>query len=457
MNREIEIELDCQIKLKKSQLTEGMLDQIRSYLTMENPRYKEAEDRGYSTYGMDKFLYAYHEDEEKFACYRGYAGSLLPFLKRNGFQYRLIDHRRRLPEIDLAFLGNLRGYQGRAVTETLKKDFGVIVAPCGAGKTVMACRIMSERKQPTLVICHTKELLNQWRDRITQYLGITLDEIGVIGAGKEIIKPVTVCTVQTLAKRDLDEIRQHYGQIIIDECHHIPSTTFTEVAASFDCRYQLGLSATPYRRDGLNKLIYLNLGNVSATITDYELQQSGCRIKPQIVVRETGFDFDYREDSDYQPMIGALVEDYERNKIIISDVAHEFQDSGNLSLILSDRKSHCEALASFLRCQGIQVAVLTSDRSKKDRGAIIRDIESGVLKVVCATGALAGEGLDIPKLNRLFVTTPIRFKGRITQYIGRALRVVEGKHDAKIYDYVDHVGVLQASYRSRAKVYEGLN
>jgi superfamily II DNA or RNA helicase len=457
MNRVINIELGSQISLTKSELSKGLLDQIRSYLTLENPKYRDADEHGYSTFGMARSLYAYHETDEELVCSRGYAGNLIAFLKRNGFQYRLIDHRRRLPDINLTFLGTLRGYQERAVGNTLKKDFGIVVAPCGAGKTVIACAVMAARRQPTLIITHTKELLNQWIDRIEQYLGIPKDEIGVIGGGKEIIKPITVGMVQTLCKRNLGEIRQHFGQIIIDECHHTPASTFLDVAASFDCQYMLGLSATPYRRDGLNKLIYVTLGNVAATITDAELQDSGCRIKPEIVVRETCFDFDYCEDSDYQPMISELVEDADRNELIISDVIQESQENRNLSLILSDRKSHCEALAGLLRKQGIQVAVLTSDRSKSERGAIIRDIESGALKVVCATGALAGEGLDFPKLNRLFVTTPIRFKGRITQYVGRALRVAEGKTDVRIYDYVDSVGVLQSSYRSRQRVYEGLN
>lgn len=457
MNRVIDLTLDSQIKLKKDQLSEGMLNQIRYYLTMENPKYRDAEEHGYSTYGMDKYIFAYTEDEEEIVCYRGYMGNLINFLKRNGLQYHLIDNRRRLPEINLSFRGVLRDYQGRAVTEILKKDFGVAVAPCGGGKTVIACAVMAERKQPTLIICHTKELLNQWRDRINQYLSIPLDEIGTIGAGKEIVKPITVGMVQTLAKRDLSEIREHFGQIIVDECHHTPASTFLDVAGAFDSQYMLGLSATPYRRDGLNKLIYTTLGNVAAEISSSDLQQAGCRIKPEIIVRETGFDFDYCEDADYQPMISELVEDPDRNELIVSDVIHESQDNVNLSLVLSDRKSHCEALAGLLRGQGIQVAVLTSDRSKKDREAIIRDVESGELKVVCATSQLAGEGLDIPKLNRLYITTPIRFQGKVVQVIGRALRVAEGKTDARIYDYVDHVGVLEASARSRAKVYKGLN
>ncbi|MEW5804608.1 MAG: DEAD/DEAH box helicase [bacterium] len=457
MNRVVEIELGCQITLDKNQLPTRLLDQIKSFLTLDNPRYKQADEHGYSTYGIAKFIYAYHEDESCLYAYRGYIGSLLPFLTRSGLQYRIIDDRRKLPEIELSFRGTLRPYQERAVTEALRKDFGIVVAPCGAGKTVIACAVIASRKQPTLIIVHTKELLNQWRDRLTQYLGIPLDEIGVIGAGKELIKPITVGMVQTLAKRDLAEIRQHFGQIIVDEVHHCPASTFNEVITSFDCQYQLGLSATPYRRDGLGKLIYLTLGNVATEITDRDLQQAGTRIKPEIVVRETGFDFDYCEDSDYQPMVSALIADPERNALICADVISENQSGENLSLILSDRKAHLADLAESLHNFGVDCAILTGDVPKKQREQIIRDAEGGKLRVILATGQLAGEGLDLPKLNRLFVTTPIRFRGRITQYIGRALRTAEGKTDAKVYDYVDPVGILQSSYRSRQRVYDSIN
>ncbi len=212
----------------------------------------------------------------------------------------------------------------------------------------------------------------------------------------------------------------------------------------------LGLSATPYRRDKLNKMLYISLGNVVATIKDKDLQEAGSRIKPEIIARETNFDFDYQEDADYQKMISALIEDSDRNQLIASDVVNESIDQDNLSLILSDRKAHCEALASLLQKQGIDCAVLNGDISKKRREEIIRDIEAGTLRIIFATGALAGEGLDMPKLSRLFITTPIRWKGRVKQFIGRILRVAEGKTEAKVFDYVDsRVGILANSYRSR--------
>lgn len=452
----ISLDISNRLALDKSALLELMLDQIRDYLTIENPKHAENEKRGYSNYGVPHFFYAYHEDEEYIYCYRGYAGNLIKFLAQSGYGYQIVDNRRKLQEIDLSFTGILRPYQERAVTEVLKKDFGVVVVPCGAGKTVIACWIIAARKQPVLIIVHTKELLNQWVERLCQYLRLTRAEIGVIGAGKEIIKPVTVGMVQTLTNRDLEEIRMHFGQIVVDECHHTPSTTFTDVVNAFDSHYMLGLSATPYRRDRLNKLIFAGIGNISVTVYDDELKCSGFRIKPEIVARETDFDFEYFEDRDYQPMIGALVADPGRNGLIADDIDKE-HDGNNFQLVLSDRKSHLEVIYNLLFQRGVKAAILTADVPKKRREQIIRDFEAGALHVILATGQLAGEGLDMPKLNRLFITTPIRFKGRVIQYAGRVLRVAAGKNDARIYDYHDsRIGILSSSFQSRLRVYEQL-
>ena len=452
----ISLDISNQLTLTKSELPEVILDNVRSYLTLENPKYLENEKRGYSNYGVSHYLYAYHEDVEHIYCYRGYAGSLIRFLSQSGYGYRIVDNRRELQEIDLSFTGTLRPYQERTVTEALKKDFGVVVAPCGAGKTVIACKVIAERKQPSLVIVHTKELLNQWVDRISQYLGIQKEKVGIIGAGKEIIKPVSVGMVQTLCNRDLEEIRTHFGQIVIDECQHTPASTFTELVNTFDSKYMLGLSATPYRRDKLNKLIFAGIGNVVATVSDADLQCAGTRIRPEIVSRETDFEFEYCEDRDYQPMISELISDSSRNNLIAMDVASEY-DGSNFELVLSDRKAHLEMIYNLLIGRGVKSAILTADVPKKKREQIIRDMESGALHVILATGALAGEGMDLPKLNRLFVTTPIRFKGRVIQYAGRALRVAEGKSDARIYDYHDcNVGILSSSFKSRYRVYQEL-
>lgn len=453
----IKINLSNQIVVKKSEVS-NLLPQIRSYLTLANPRYNEALRRNYSISGIPQFIYAYSEDDDYFYSARGYLGLLIFFICKSGLKYQLIDQRRRLPEVDYTFSGNLREYQQKAVTSSLQKHFGILVAPCGAGKTVMACFIIVERKQPTLIIVHTKELLNQWKERIIQYLGIPSDQIGVIGDGKETIGTVTVGMIQTLCKRNLSEINKYFGQIIIDECQHCPASTFLDVVSNFDSYYMLGLSATPYRRDKLTKLIFLTLGNIVAKIEEFDLQEVGARIKPKIIIRETSFDYNYQGDNDYQPMISALVEDSARNRLIASDISLEAKENDNYCLILSDRKAHLDNLAFLLKCQGVQCEILTADIPKKKREAIIKQFDDGSLRIILATGQLVGEGLDIPKLNRLFITTPIRWQGKVKQYVGRALRTAKGKQDVRVYDYVDNqVGILANSYKSRCyNVYNNL-
>lgn len=282
MNRVIQITLSSQLSIRKSDLSDGIINQIRSYLTMVNPKYEDAEKYGYYTGDIEPHIFAYHEDEDFLYCYRRYIGSLIPFLCRNGYKYQIVDQRRKLPEINFSFHGELREYQLQAVNNALQKHFGIIVAPCGSGKTVMGLSIVAQRRQPSLIICHTKELLNQWAERITQYLGIPKEEIGIVGDGKESIKAVTVGMVQTLCKRDLNRIREHFGFLIVDEVHHTPASTFLEVVKAFDSYYMLGLSATPYRRDRLNKLIFLALGNKVAEVMEnntYKRPETGLNRK----------------------------------------------------------------------------------------------------------------------------------------------------------------------------------
>ena len=269
-----------------------------------------------------------------------------------------------------------------------------------------------------------------------------------------------VGTVQTLVKRNLPEISKHFGQIIVDECHPTPASTFIQVVSAFDSFYQLGLSATPYRRDRLNKLLCYVVGNISATITDQDLQEHGTRIKPQIIARETLFGYDYHEDADYQPMISRLVEDPDRNRLIIKDVVRKAtEDRNNYSLVLTDRREHCKTLARLLGEQGISCAILTGDLPKKQREQAIKDLEEGSLRVVLATGQDSRRRAGHSQTQLLICYHPIRWKGKIKQYVGRVLRTAPGKSDARIYDYVDTcVGVLVSAYRSRCyQVYEQLS
>ena len=230
--------------------------------------------------------------------------------------------------------------------------------------------------------------------------------------------------------------------------------TFTQAVAAFDSKYMLGLSATPWRRDGLTRLIYWHLGSKVHEVRRENLVEDGHILKAEVIIRKTDFEPYHDPSEEYSLMLSELTEDPERNALIAGDVAREAANGGGVCLVLSDRKAHCEALAGMLAEYGIRAAVLTGDLSNKKRQEVIKALNSGQVKVLVATGQLIGEGFDCPELSTMFLATPIRFSGRVLQYLGRVLRPAPGKDKARVYDYLDvNVGVLINAARARARVY----
>lgn len=203
-----------------------------------------------------------------------------------------LDNRLSLPEITLNFQSTLRPYQEQAIAGFLAKDFGVLEAGTGSGKTVMGLAIIAARKQPALVLVHTKELLYQWQERARQFFGI---KTGLIGDGHFDIQLVTIGVVNSV-RANLEKLTNLFGHLVVDECHRLPSTLFTETVSAFPAKYMLGLSATPYRRDGLDKLIGWYLGQHRVTVDAAVLRQVGAVLRPKIIARETGFDFWYQDN-----------------------------------------------------------------------------------------------------------------------------------------------------------------
>lgn len=363
-----------------------------------------------------------------------------------------MDHRRVLPEIDLAFTGKLRSYQQEAVAAVLKRQQGVLEASTGAGKTVCALAIIAARNQPTLILVHNVELLRQWHERIRQFLGI---DAGQVGAGKCDVRPVTVGIVNSVRTR-LEDLVPHFGHIVVDECHRCPSAMFTECASAFDAKYLLGLSATPYRRDGLTKVIGFYIGPVVHRVDPARLRAIGAVLRPEIVARKTGFVFDGDASEEYQRMLTTLVEDPTRNEQIADDVMDELVRGSGTALVVSDRVAHLEALSACLSRREEDMVLLTGSTPQKQREAIVESLARGDVRVLGSTVQLIGEGFDAPGLSSLFLATPIKFKGRVLQVVGRVLRPKDGK-TPRIYDYQDnHVGVLKASAKARAKIFGGI-
>jgi superfamily II DNA or RNA helicase len=332
----------------------------------------------------------------------------------------------------------LRPYQQEAAAAVLGRDFGVLEAGTGSGKTVIALAVIAHRRQPTLILVHTKELLYQWAERIEEFLGC---RAGLLGDGHHDLQPVTVAIVNS-ARRQLADLAGRFGQICVDECHRVPASLFTEVVKAFDCRYSLGLSATAFRRDGLTRLIYYYLGDRVHQVDREELQSAGAILRPEFVQRTTEFTYLYR--GNYQELMTALANNEPRNRRIAADIAAEVRLGAGTVLVVSDRVAHCERLAALLAEEGIIAAVLTGQTPKEERSRCVAAIRRGEQGVLISTVQLIGEGFDCPDLYTLFLTTPIKFSGRVLQVVGRILRPAAGKQP-KVFDYVDPVRVLHAS------------
>jgi superfamily II DNA or RNA helicase len=425
-----------------------VLQKIREALTLDNPKYLDAQKHGRWTGHLEPRIYLFSDIEDGISFPRGFARQALGMLAKYGIKPEIEDCRRELEPIELEFQGTLRGYQEQAVEDVRKRHFGILDCSTGGGKTIMALAIIAARRQPCLILVHTKELLHQWTDRIRSFLGI---EPGLIGDGKYDLQPLTVGLVHTVRKH-LDELPLHFGHIVVDECHRTPATMFTEAVQAFDAKYMLGLSATAYRRDGLTKLIYMTLGDRVHKVDPAILKANGAVLAPEVVHRETSFRYPYNED--YPAMITSLTEDPKRNQQIAADVIRQAQNRPGTALVVSDRVAHCESLRGLIGAAGVNVHVLTGQCSKAQREAVVEAVQAGQADVLISTLQLLGEGFDCSGLSSLFLATPIKFKGRLLQVVGRILRPGDGKRPL-VFDYVDeNQPVLKAQAKSRGKALE---
>jgi len=427
---------------------------LKDELTLINPKWLDNERMGRWNRGTPKLLKYFIDDKGCLAIPRGCKSSLLDLCQSEKIQIK--DLKRKLKEVNFKFHGKLKPYQTKAQKAIIPYDNAVLQAPTGSGKTVMGLSIIAKRNQPTLIIVHTKELLNQWKARINTFLNIPDKEIGTIGGGaKKLGKKITVGMIQSIYKI-ADEIAPHIGHLVIDECHRVPSRTFYEAAIEFDCKYFLGLSATPFRRDGMTKLISWFIGPTRSDIPIQEMRDIKAITEIDFVFRCTEFKAEeLSAQFEYSKVIKALTEDETRNEMIADDAIYESKKGKGIALIVSDRKEHCHALQKLIQDQGHDCSLLIGTLKGKERAQTVDEINSGKVKIVIATGQLIGEGFDCPNLYALFLTTPIRFKGRVTQYLGRILRPSADKDRSKVYDYIDvNIPILRASGRARAKEYK---
>jgi superfamily II DNA or RNA helicase len=376
---------------------------------------------------------------------RGYLETLLTRINDAGLPYEIDDMRLKLPKIDLGFHGELRDYQSRALAEMTRYGRGVLVAPCGSGKTALGMALISHWRQPALVLVHTRQLAEQIREAVKKWLKV---EAGMIGDSVFDVRPVTVGIVQSLAGHGerVDEVKNRFGLVLLDEAHHCPANTFTEVLQQFPAAFRYGLTATPTRRDGLGSFMAAVLGPVRHEITAEDLRRAGVLVVPDIEWMRTDF---YCSSDEWVDIIGALVKDEGRNRLIFG-VINRLLNEGRQIIALSERVAHAEMLTRLINADRPgEAEVVTGSMSKKKRDAAMERTKSGEARILFST-KLADEGLDLPDLNALVLLTPSRNGGRTVQRVGRVLRAVPGKPQPVVVDMVDpHVGILWSQARSR--------
>jgi len=426
---------------------------IRAELTIDNPKHQAAKRFGrWIGKQLKPQLFFYSQENGALVFPRGFGNQAVRLCRREtGAAPEISDQRRVLPELDLRFAGALRPYQQQAVDAVLAHTFGVLEAGTGSGKTVMALAVIADRRQPTLILVHSKELMHQWRERIQQFLGV---DAGQAGDGVFDLRPITVAIVNT-AKNNLEGLPEHFGQLVVDECHRVPASLFTDVASAFDCRYMLGLSATAFRReDGMTRLINIYMGDRVHAVDARMLAARGAVVRPELDQRPTGFVCGRQDE--YARLIKELTADEQRNRLIAGDILSLVrQDHQGTILVASDRVAHCRALADLLAAEGAAVSVLTGQSAPEERASIVAEVRAGRVTVLIATLQLIGEGFDCPELSTLVLATPIRFEGRLLQVVGRIMRPAADKR-ARVIDYVDErVAVLRRSAAARRQIFSG--
>ena len=454
--KQIHAALGATLSIEKSGIPPWLLAQMKQLALLHNPQFYEREKLRLSTWRIPRFIRCYEEDASHIHLPRGSLEDLKYLAKGSGSELFLTDHRPVPEKLSLKFLGSLMPEQMNAIRAVLSDDMGVLIAPPGAGKTVMGCYAVAERNVPTLILAHRKPILDQWRAQLGDLLGLSSRVIGQVGGGRNRQTGIIDLAMMQSLKRidDLESFFSKYGFIIVDECHHLPAFTFEACVKRAPVRYILGLTATPYRRDGLQEIITLQCGSIRHTMAAVENSFSRT-----LVVRETPFTYSEDGDLSIQEIFRSLVRDNARNELIRTDVCHALTQ-GRRCLILSHWKEHCELLADGLRECGKTPLVLSGTLGKKTRSAMLgslQDTPSDKELLIIATGQYLGEGFDCPQVDTLFLAFPLSFKGKLIQYVGRALRKHEDKSSVRVYDYADkRVPILRKMYAKREKTYRSL-
>jgi len=457
---EVTVRLDAQVHVPRS-LPIPVLAALRRLATFPNPVFHEKLRLRFATFDTPRYLFTGEWHADRLVLPRGVLDQSLSLLETAGATVVVQDVREAGTRVPWKFEGELRDGQEKAVRKMLAQDNGVLCAPPGAGKTVMGCALIARARTSALVLVHRAVLVDQWRETAMRFLGLKRKEIGLWrGPSPRLTGRLDIAMLPSLIRvENLAAALAGYGVVIVDECHHVPATSFEMVLKTCPSRRIYGLTATPKRKDRLEKLLFAQCGPIRQTLVDAPNDEVRT-----VKVRHTTVALP--ADAGPQPPIHllweALVQDETRIKVIVADLL-TCAASGRSPLVLADRKVYLERLQAAFIAQAIGVAChrLDGQMGKKARNEVLRQIGEHYNGqkpfVLFATASLIGEGFDLPRLDTLVLAMPLSFKGRLVQYAGRLHRRHEAKGAALIFDYLDHNhAITSAMFRRRLAGYKEL-
>lgn len=450
-----------QVFVEKADLPPALITRIKRLAAFQNPQFYEKQAMRLSTALTPRIIDCAEDLPEHVGLPRGCLDDLRDLLDGLGVRLALDDKRLDGEPLDMPFQGQLTELQERAAVELAAHDVGVFSAPPGTGKTVVGAYLVARRARNTLVVVHRSQLVDQWRAQLGLFLGLKPDSIGQIGGGKRNVTGVLdVAMIQSLARRgEVDDVVATYGHVIVDECHHVPAVSFERVMREVKARYVTGLTATPRRRDGHHPILTFQLGPVRHAV-DPRRQAARRPFEHLLLVRETGVRLGGSDSAPgIQEIYGHLASNEARNTLILDDVIRALE-GGRSPIVLTERRDHLDFFAERLARVSRNLVVLRGGLGEKQRRAAtekLAAIPEDEERLVLATGRFIGEGFDDARLDTLFLTMPVAWKGTLVQYAGRLHRARHGKTDVKIYDYVDQdVPMLFRMFKKRLRGYRAM-
>jgi superfamily II DNA or RNA helicase len=460
----IELVLGNQIYIAKDGLHPALRNRLLRLAAFQNPEFYRAQSMRLSTYDKPRVIACAEDHAHHIGLPRGCLDEVRQLLSDLGVSVTVRDERCSGERLDVRFQGELRAEQKTAAQAMLAHDTGVLAATTAFGKTVVAAWLIAERGVSSLVVVHRQQLLDQWVDRLSAFLGIPAKSIGRTGGGRH--KPngrLDVALIQSLARKGVvDDRVADYGHVIVDECHHLSAQSFEAVVRHTKARFILGLSATVARKDGHHPIIFMQCGPVRYRV-NAKAQAAARPFSHLVLVQPTAFQTARSPDVDkrveFQALYQDLVSDEPRNRRI-GDAVIESAHSGRSPLVLTERNDHLDRLEALLATEVCHVVALRAGLGKKQRQAVadrLAAIPADEPRVLLATGKYVGEGFDDPRLDTLFLTLPVSWRGTVAQYAGRLHRLYDGKKEVRIYDFADlNVPMLARMFDRRCRGYEAI-